>query len=273
MRRCLIESIVHARGRAAFGGALAERPLLRQSLLEMLLDAEAAATVVLNGAAMFDRVDAGSATDQALLRVVTPIAKYWITSRARVVTGEAMNVRGGNGYVEEWVNARLLRDSHLGGIWEGATNVVALDVQRALLRDGSGSALAEHLRARLAAVTEPALKPWVDAVNVGLDEVFRRVEAWHGLAGTDRELEARPVADMLYHLLAGSLLLGEGQHLRNGRASFRKFLVAALYLSRWLGPSARSAPPFSSRALAWLDALVDWEPIGAEALSAVPPPH
>jgi len=122
MRRALLESVVHARGRAAFGGALFDKPLMRSTLLEMLLDVEAAASVVLNAAAMFDAWDAGDPEAARLLRIVTPVAKGWITARARGVTGEGMNVRGGNGYVEEWVNARLLRDAYLGAIGEGSTS-------------------------------------------------------------------------------------------------------------------------------------------------------
>ncbi|MFI5328945.1 MAG: acyl-CoA dehydrogenase family protein, partial [Candidatus Rokuibacteriota bacterium] len=128
MRRALLESLVHARQRVAFGRPLVELPLLRSNLLGMLLDAEAAASVILNGAALLDRRDTGSAEARPLARVWTPLAKYWITLRARDVTSEAMNVRGGNGYVEEWVNPRLLRDAYLGAIWEGSANVVALDV-------------------------------------------------------------------------------------------------------------------------------------------------
>src|SRR5712664_4226308 len=99
MRRALLESVVHARARAAFGGPLIALPLMRWTLLEMLLDAEAAASVVLNAAVMFDAWDAGAADAGRLLRIVTPVAKAWITARARTVAGEAMNVRGGNGYV------------------------------------------------------------------------------------------------------------------------------------------------------------------------------
>src|SRR5437660_11512219 len=121
MRRSLLEAVFHARGGAAFGSALFDKPLMRWTLLEMLLDAEAAASVVLNAAVMFDAWDAGAEAAGRLLRIVTPLAKGWITARARAVAGEAMNVRGGNGYVEEWVNARLLRDAYLGAIWEGST--------------------------------------------------------------------------------------------------------------------------------------------------------
>ena len=270
MRRCLLESTVHARGRRAFGGALFDKPLLRQHLLDMLLDAEAAASVVLNAAVMLDAGDAGSAEARRLLRLVTPVAKAWITARARSVASEAMNVRGGNGYVEEWVNARLLRDAYLGAIWEGATDVVALDVQRAILKDACLTPFVAFIGARLDTVHERAAKPAADLVRAALAHVHQRAASWRGRDDAERELDARATADTLYHVLAAALLLEEGQTLRQRRADFRKLLVASLYARRWLTPTTPAAPPFSARILAQLEALVDWHPIAADALAAEP---
>jgi hypothetical protein len=267
MRRSVLESIVHARGRTAFGRPLFELPQLRRDLLEMLLDAEAGCSVVLNAAAILDRADAGAAEDRALIRIVTPLAKYWLTARARVSAGEAMTVRGGNGYIEEWVNARLLRDAYLGAIWEGSTNVVALDVQRAMLKAGALEPLAALVQARLDEVTEPRAKRWSDVVASTLTDLRRRTAAWPGLDAADRELDARPVADMLYHVLAGALLLAEGERLwREGRSA-RKLLAASLYLRKWLRPPPAPASVFSARDCAWLPALIDWTPVPAEALA------
>jgi alkylation response protein AidB-like acyl-CoA dehydrogenase len=267
MRRGVLESLVHARGRAAFGRPLFELPQLRRDLLEMLLDAEAGCSVVLNAAAMLDRADAGAAEDRALIRIVTPLAKYWLTARARVVASEAMNVRGGNGYIEEWVNARLVRDAHLGAIWEGSSNVVALDVQRAILRAGALEPLAAFLHARLDAVTEPRAKRWSDVVAGTLAELRSRTAAWPRLSAADRELDARPVADTLYHALAGALLLAEGERLWQEGRGARKLLTAALYLRKWLRPPAPPASVFTARECEWLSALVDWTPVPAEALA------
>jgi alkylation response protein AidB-like acyl-CoA dehydrogenase len=268
MRRCLLEAIVHARARVAFGRPLIELPLLRLNLLEMLLDTDAAASVVLNGAAIFDRADAGSAPDRALLRALTPLAKYWVTLRARTVAGEAMNIRGGNGYVDEWPNARLLRDSYLGAIWEGSSNVVALDVQRAILRDGGYPALARFINERLARVTEPMAKPWVDVVNATLGDIEGAVARWPQADAGTRDLEARPVAEAFYHALAVSLLLGEGQALFEQRQDARKFLVGALYAKRWLRSAVPGSAIFTARDLAWLEAIIDWQPISGRALAA-----
>jgi alkylation response protein AidB-like acyl-CoA dehydrogenase len=266
MRRSLLESLVHARGRAAFGRALGELPLLRQNLLEMLLDSEAATTVVLNAAAVFDGWDVGAAEDRKLFRLLTPLAKYWTTMRARWVASEGMNVRGGNGYIEEWPNARLVRDSYLGAIWEGTSNVVALDVQRALTREGCLDPFLGFVSRRLATVSERGAKPWVDVVLQALEAVEQQVRRWPDLPKPERELEARPVADTIYHVLAASLLFADGQTLREQADDCRKLLVAVLYARRWLRAHAPSAPVFPLRELGWLDALVDWEPVPASAL-------
>jgi acyl-CoA dehydrogenase len=271
MRRALLESVFHARGRAAFGSALFDKPLMRATLLEMLLDVEAAASVVLNAAVMFDAWDAGATSAGPILRIVTPVAKAWLTARARVVTGEAMNVRGGNGYVEEWVNARLLRDAYLGAIWEGSTSVVALDVQRAIVKDGALAPLAAFIATRLDGVREGHAKPVADVVRDVVAGIERRVAAWPAQSQEARQLEARPVADALYHALAVALLLDEGQMLRAQRDDHHKLLVAALYARRWLLPVAPGVPVFSPRALASLERLVDWRPIAADTLAAEAP--
>ncbi len=269
MRRALLESLVHARQRLAFGRPLVRLPLLRSNLLQMLLDTEAATSVILNAAALFDQDDQGAAEGRRLLRILTPIAKYWITLRAREVTGEAMNVRGGNGYIEEWVNARLLRDSYLGAIWEGASNVVALDVQRAILKDECLAPLLGFVGGRLRRVSAAAAKPWLDVALEGLEAIKRQIGAWPSLDPAELELESRPVADALYHLLAGSLLLAEGQTLLEREKSYRKLLAAALYLRRWVRPGEVSGPRFSAREIEWLEALAEWHPVPVSALSDV----
>jgi hypothetical protein len=222
---------------------------------------------------MFDAWDAGSAEARRLVRLVTPLAKAWITARARVVAGEAMNVRGGNGYVEDWVNARLLRDAYLGAIWEGSTNIVNLDVQRAILKDGCLAPFAAFVAARLEAVRDRAAKPAADLVRAALADIQRRAAVWPAQEARARELEARTAAETLYHVLATALLLDEGQTLRAQRGDYRKLFVAALYARRWLAPSAAGVPTFSWRVLEQLDRLVDWRPIAADALAGDPVGH
>ena len=96
------------------------------------------------------RSDAGDKAAYPLVRILTPLIKFRACRDARKVTGDAMEVRGGCGYIEDWADPRLVRDAHLGSIWEGTSNIVALDVLRAIRREGSLPALDKHLRGLLA---------------------------------------------------------------------------------------------------------------------------
>ncbi len=79
--------------------------------------------------------------------------------------------------------------------------------------------------------------------------------------------EARAFADALYHVLATSLLLAEGQRLRDGRDDFHKLLVGAYYARRWLAATAPGMPAFGVGELDALPALAQWAPIPREALT------
>jgi hypothetical protein len=155
MRRALTEALHVARHRVAFGKPLIELPLMRRQLLKMMLPTEQARTMVFQTAQALARADAGEAGAASLARILTPLIKFRACRDARRVTGDAMEVRGGCGYIEEWSDARLLRDSHLGSIWEGTSNIVALDVLRAIRRDNALPALRAHVDA-LIADGEPA---------------------------------------------------------------------------------------------------------------------
>ena len=139
MRRAVHEALTVALGRRAFGQRLIELPLVRRQLIKMILPAEAALSVAFFTADCLDRADAGDVEAQTLRRILTPLIKLRACRDARKVAGDAMEMRGGNGYIEEWIEPRLLRETHLGSIWEGTSNIIALDVVRAASQDGCPS--------------------------------------------------------------------------------------------------------------------------------------
>jgi len=157
MRRAVTEASFVAERRIAFGRRIADMPLMQRQLAKMRLPMEQARTMMFQTAEALRRADAGEPGAYALLRVLTPLLKFRACRDARKVTGDAMEVRGGCGYIEEWPDARLLRDAHLGSIWEGTSNVVALDVLRADRREGAFDVLRDHV-ARINVLPEvPAL--------------------------------------------------------------------------------------------------------------------
>jgi len=187
MRRAVTEALYVAHHRTAFGHHLVTLPLLRRQLAKLLVRAEQARTMMFQTAEALRRADAGENDAYALLRIFTPLIKFRACRDARVVTGDAMEVRGGVGYVEEWPDARLLRDAHLGSIWEGTSNIVALDVLRAARREGSLDALDRHLRRSLKEAP-------------GLPEVPALLARATTLAARADDAQARQAASALYHL-------------------------------------------------------------------------
>ena len=145
MRRALTEALFVAARRAAFGKAIADLPLMRRQLLKLMLPTEAARSMVFHAAQALEAADAGDEAARKRIRILTPLLKFRACRDARRVTGDAMEVRGGAGYIEEWSDARLLRDAHLGSIWEGTSNIVALDVARAIRKEGALEPLASGL--------------------------------------------------------------------------------------------------------------------------------
>ncbi|HZQ35749.1 MAG TPA: acyl-CoA dehydrogenase family protein [Dehalococcoidia bacterium] len=266
MRRSYLEALVHARGRLAFGGPLAALPLMREKLMELLLDTETALAVVLQAGAALGRADAGSAHDARLIRILTPLAKWYLCKRARYVTAEAMEVRGGNGYIEDWVNARLVRDSHLGSIWEGASNVVLLDVGRAMQKEQAHQALLDDIARRLDGCDAAELAGAVRVARGALSRLRERAGRWQTLDAETQELALDGIARRLYHLNAATLLLEEARDDAAAGRGYRKLLLGARYLRSYLCPAGDEmlAEPDRS-ALAWFEPLVDGGDVPASA--------
>ena len=138
IRQALAQALHHACNRHAFGKALADQPVMTELLADMTLESEAATLLAMDLASHF-----GSATpmDIAWRCVMTPVAKFWNCKRAVILTGEAMEVLGGNGYVETGPMGRLFREAPVNSIWEGSGNVMCLDVLRAVSRNPSDAHL------------------------------------------------------------------------------------------------------------------------------------
>ncbi|WP_180028634.1 acyl-CoA dehydrogenase family protein [Acinetobacter sp. YH16032] len=132
MRQALVQSIAYTRQRQAFGKRLIEQPLMRSVLTDLALETEAAMQLSFHLAHCYEH---DSELCLAWKRIMTPAAKFWVCKRAVEMTGEMMEVFGGNGYVEHGIMARLFKEAPVNTIWEGSGNVMCLDVLRAISRD------------------------------------------------------------------------------------------------------------------------------------------
>ena len=191
MRAALCHALHHARGRAAFGKPLARQPLMQNVLADLALESEAASAFALRLARCFDHPD--DPLESALGRILTPAGKYWLCKRGPAFGAEAMEVMGGNGYVEDGPLARLYREFPVNSIWEGSGNVMCLDVLRALAKHP------EAARAALEAELAPAAK--LDARFAAYVRSLFQDMLGSGEAG------ARRLAERLVVAVQGALLL------------------------------------------------------------------
>ncbi len=266
MRRSYLEALVHTRGRVAFGRPLAEHPLMRRQLVDLLVEVEGCAALAFEATAVLERVDRhGVEEDQRLLRILTPLCKYYIPKRGEYVTLEALEMRGGNGYMEDWVNPRLLRDAIVNVVWEGSSNVIVLDVARAIAREGVDKVLFATLQQRLQSIQHAIVVPVAREIQTLLHLLAERI---HSLASLDAEsvqLPMRGLVERMAQLTIITLLLeqAENELVRGPQGTGkRKWLIALLYLHRHVqvhpdGWAADNDPT----ALNHFDALVNWEAV------------
>jgi len=222
MRRCLNEALQASRHRNAFGRAVVDHPLMRRQLVKLMVPTEQALSALLYSATAPERV----------LRLLTPIVKYRACRDNVTVATGAMEARGGNGYIEDWPNARLVRDAHLGLIWEGTSNINALDaIQRAVGKVGAQAALRDDLATRLgdAQGVPGQFRTRLDgAINGALrfaEEVASRKE---------NERFCRTAAGKLYHAVTAALFIQEGLRLGASGGDARRLLLARFVLEHRL---------------------------------------
>jgi acyl-CoA dehydrogenase len=209
MRRCLNEARASAFSRQAFGRHIGELPLAERELTRMTVRTEQALSMVLYTASLMDSAGASCAHGD-LLRILTPMVKYGACRDNIEVATAAMEMRGGNGYIEDWVNSRLVRDAHVGVLWEGTSNINSLDiVQRAVGRVGADAALGEAMDARLgsAQIAAPLRERVGRALGNALDFARRVAE------DPAHEKLSRRAARLLYDATSTALLAAEGAEL------------------------------------------------------------
>jgi acyl-CoA dehydrogenase len=263
MRRALHDAMAVAKGRKAFGKTIIDLPLARRQLLKLMLPLEQALSLCFVTADALDRAEHPTNPSQdaaALLRILTPVLKFRATRDARKVCGDALEFRGGVGYIEEFAPARLLRDAHLGSIWEGTGNIVALDaLARAVGRHGAEAALAADLHAR---ISDTSMLPKVYATR--LRETVDKAIGFARAA----EADARRATSMLYHASSAVTLAWEAGLIHTRRGDARRLLLSQLVLDHRLG----QADPFtlvSARDDAITTALLSDAPLSADQTHAL----
>jgi acyl-CoA dehydrogenase len=252
MGRALLEAKVHAANREVFGETIQEYPLLRRDLVEMTVDYEAAAAFAFESAKWYDRRERaergsaiGSSGDEPrerqypedrgtdsykLMRLLVPIAKYKTGEMVVDTCSYAMEVLGGNGYVRDRVTHRLLRDAQVLPIWEGTSNILSLDVLRALDREDAHEALVPLVNDYLDAAEHPSLEGLAETVESAFHDLQTALATLAGKDTDYAQYHAKRLADLIFDVVTGAVLVAEAQQQLDEESDARKALVAEWFV-------------------------------------------
>ena len=172
-----------------------------------------------------------------------------------------MEIRGGNGYVEDWVNARLVRDAHVGVLWEGTSNIVALDVvARAVAKSNAHQALGKALQQKLAEATEVP-----SDFRDPLGAMIVRAVSFASEAAANNETHARLAASALYNVTSAVLMAWEAAKTGNGK----RLLLARMVMDHRLRPHDPMAPDDGARENAAIELLLDEKPLALSSVARI----
>ncbi|GAA0246946.1 DNA alkylation response protein [Actinomadura nitritigenes] len=221
-RRSLVESLCYTRAREAFGASLGEQPLMRRKLAEMIVETEAAQALVFDGYLGRPRLRVGAAL------VKLRAARLGVTAAS-----DAIEIHGGNGYIEQWPVARILRDAQVNPVWEGGDNILCLDVRRAVERDDAHEPFLDRLAGAVASAPGGD-DATADLVNARIGHLREAIGKWRGLDRATAEARLYPLAQYMADVYAAALLLEQAGWERADSGADRKALVARLYARRHL---------------------------------------
>jgi acyl-CoA dehydrogenase len=226
-RRALVESLCYVRQRRAFGGALLDKPLIRRKLAEMIVDVEAAQALVFDGTGFANHRQPRAIRQ----RIAVPVTKLKVCRLGITMASDAIEIHGGNGYIETWPVARLLRDAQVNTIWEGPDNILSLDVRRGIERTRAHEPLLERMRD---AVSVSDDDDTTRLVRCRIDDLEAAITAWGKLDGAVAEARLFPLTQFIGDVYAGALLTEQAAWERDTRQTDRKALIARLYALRHL---------------------------------------
>jgi acyl-CoA dehydrogenase len=267
MRRAFLEAAIRAAHRRAFGRPIADHGMVREQLLDLMVASEAAAAMLF---CIGGRLPEASDTvgQDRLTRILVPLTKMRCTRGGVESASAALEIFGGNGYIENFPIARQLRDAQCHTLWEGTENILALDMLRACAREQAHTALLALIGEAVERADSPLLARSRDAVARGRARVAENLAR---LGAADPEvaaLRARLLANEVADVVQAALLLEEAQWELSARGSARKAVVAAWFTRARLEAGGRWHPGNEAIALQLYDSLVRYDPIAPEQAAA-----
>jgi alkylation response protein AidB-like acyl-CoA dehydrogenase len=230
-RRALVESLCYARARNSWGTPLIDHPLMKRKLAEMIVDVEATQALLFEGYGFPNQQRPDLAIQRQ--RIVPGLAKLKAARLGITTASDAIEIHGGNGYIETWPVARILRDAQINTLWEGPDNILCLDVRRAIERESADEPFLARIREALDNAGEAI--PAARLVSQRTDDLAQAINMWKRLDRAAGEARLFALAQFMAEVYTGAVLCERGDWELREFGDDRKALVAELYTQRYLG--------------------------------------
>ncbi len=243
MRRALNEATMYAERRNAFGQRLTAFPMIRETLSTLKAKLEIELVTVFDMANGYDKVTAGNATDQEIIlnRLKIALLKKEAAEQAIHFTHEAIEMHGGNGYIEDFVTPRLLRDAQVLTVWEGTANILGMELVRLVNKYDAHTLFIAELTARLTNLPE---SKWKNILTNVLVKVTRNLTAFSKLASDQQTIEAKQLMEEMVVLYEGVVAL-EWSTTHGGRyKQLMEIFIQMNWIEREVGESKSSVVYF-----------------------------
>ncbi|HXQ62722.1 MAG TPA: acyl-CoA dehydrogenase family protein [Acidimicrobiales bacterium] len=268
-RRSFLEAAIYAGRRSQFGNRIDSYPLVRETLVDLLVDLEAGMAATYECAAA-ERTAADAETGRLVRRILVPLAKMRCTRMALQAATTSLEVFGGNGYMEDWPMARQLRDAQCHTIWEGTENILCIDVRRAMRGEQAHRALFARMEQALdGAIVHKVLATTIDTVAVALADVRAAAAHLETVPDDMALLHSRRFAELLADASEGALLVEQAAWALDHGGDARKAAIARRFASRHLDtPPLRGITDPDRMVLDLFEPLVRYGPIEDSDLAA-----
>lgn len=206
MKRALDEAAEYAGRRNAFGQKLTRFPMVQDSLMKLRAKQEFETAAIFDLIGLYDRVTSGSATteEQVLSRLLIAILKKESAEQAIHFSHEAIEMHGGNGYIEDFVTPRLLRDAQVLTVWEGTANILGLELIRLVNKFAAHEVFIEHVNGRLSQLQASAGVEWLKGKA---QELHEELMAFAGFDAALQSFEAKGLMKNMAQLFENVIAL------------------------------------------------------------------
>jgi len=269
MRRAFYEALHYARGRRAFGQPIIRYAMVKETLARMLTELEVNTGSTFEMIHSFDRVNDGTATadEEIMTRMLISLIKYRTGEVSKQLTHDAIETLGGNGYIEEYVTPRLLRDAQVLTVWEGTANILALDLWRVITKFQADAVFLRVMSREVNALSHPLSAPYKPLLQTTLEEIRENVAFLKTQPEDIRTYHLKPLADLMIDVYQLVCILKEAEDQAANDGNGRKFIVAELFKrAHFDAAPKRRIQETDLPDLTYFDALVDYRPVPVAAL-------